>query len=233
MALSISVIIPVLHEQERINKLIAHLKGQGTRGKGQETLTCEIIVADGCPVGSTIESITAPSVICIKAPKGRGNQLAAGSAVATGDIILMLHADTLLPDNALQSSAVAVADGADWGAFRLGIDVRGLGYRIIERAVDLRCTLFSLPYGDQAIFVTRNALLQVGGISPIPLMEDVEMVRRLNRAGLRFTLLPDRVQTSPRRWQQDGIIRRTLQNWWLLLRYLAGAAPADLAKQYR
>ncbi len=223
---TISVIIPVLHEQERINGLLGHLKSQG------ETVP-EIIVVDGCPEGSTLSVISMPEVICLTAPTGRGNQIAAGAAVAGGSVILMLHADTLLPDNAFNSIRTAIDQGADWGAFRLGIDDPGPAYRIIERTVDIRCNLFTLPYGDQALFVTRHALDFIGGIPAIPLMEDVELALRLRRAGCRFALLSDRVQTSPRRWQKDGIFRRSLHNWLLMLRYLAGAAPSVLSQKYQ
>ncbi|NJD38333.1 MAG: glycosyltransferase [Geobacter sp.] len=232
---SVSVIIPVLHEQERISGLIEHLKGQGSqgsRGQGSEKHGFEIIVVDGDPQDSTIASITDNEVIGITAIKGRGNQLAAGAEVATGSIILMLHADTLLPDGGLQAVTGAVANGTGWGAFRLGIDSPELAYRMIEWFVDLRCKLFALPYGDQAIFVTRTSLESIGGIPLLPLMEDVELARRLRKAGKCFTLLPQRVQTSPRRWQKDGILRRTLKNWLLLLRYLAGADPDKLSRNY-
>ena len=222
---TISVIIPVLHEQERINGLLGHLKSQG------ETVP-EIIVVDGCPEGSTLSVISMPEVICLTAPTGRGNQIAAGAAVAGGSVILMLHADTLLPDNAFNSIRTAIDQGADWGAFRLGIDDPGPAYRIIERTVDIRCNLFTLPYGDQALFVTRHALDFIGGIPAIPIMEDVALCRRLDASGFCFQLLPARVQTSARRWQKDGIFLRTLGNWRLLLRYLAGTDPAGLAQKY-
>jgi len=225
VAVTISVVIPVLHEQERINTLIQQLRHQ-EQG-------CEIIVVDGDPAGSTISVITDPAVICLEAPKGRGMQLAAGSASATGEVILMLHADTELPANGLGLVVDAVRKGADWGAFRLGIAGRGIGYRLIERMVDLRCRLFSLPYGDQAIFVTRARLLLAGGIPQIPLMEDVALVRSLTQQCEPCKLLPRRVLTSPRRWQKDGILKRTFKNWWLLARYLAGADPVDLVKEYR
>ena len=225
MAVSISVVIPVLHEQARINGLIEQLRSQDSN--------CEIIVVDGDAQGSTITTISDQSVITLTAAKGRGTQLVAGAVAATGDIILMLHADTLLPDGGLRMVADAIADGAAWGAFRLGIDAPGTIYRFIERMVDLRCTLFSLPYGDQAIFVTHASLKQIGGIPPIPLMEDVELTRRLRKADKRFQLLTQQVQTSARRWQQDGVLQRTLKNWWLLVRYLAGVSPDALNQEYR
>lgn len=228
----ISVIIPTLHEQERIGGLIEDLKGQGAWVKGQEKQEVEIIVVDGDPQGSTIAAITDHEVVGITSEKGRGIQLSAGVEVATGSIILILHADTLLPDGGLQAVTRAVANGTDWGAFRLGIDSPELAYRMIEWFVDLRCKLFALPYGDQAMFMTRTALDGVGGIPPLPLMEDVELAHRLRQSGYAFTLLPQRVATSARRWQKDGIRRRTLHNWWLLLRYLAGADPAGLARRY-
>jgi rSAM/selenodomain-associated transferase 2 len=223
--MTISVIIPVLHEQERINGLIDHLRTQDAN--------CEIIVVDGDPAASTLSVIIDPGTILLRAPKGRGNQLAAGASIATGDIILMLHADTLLPGNAFQTIQTAVALGANWGAFRLGINAAGILFRIIEFIVTLRCKLLTLPYGDQAIFVTRTALQKIGGIPAIPLMEDVELARRLCRTSQMFSLLPERVSTSARRWQTDGIVRRTLGNWWLLLRYLCGTHPEHLSDSYQ
>ena len=220
----VSVIIPVLHEQERINQTLAMLRRQAP--------TVEIIVVDGDAGGATIAAVTDLSVIKMTAPKGRGSQLAAGAAVASGTIILMLHADTRLPDRWPQMVADAHTAGAAWGAFRLGIDAPGLPYRLIEQAVDLRCKLFTLPYGDQAIFVTRSVLQHCGGIPPLPLMEDVALCDRLNRSGQPFILLPARVQTSARRWQQDGVLRRTLRNWWLLLCYRRGICPSSLAQRY-
>lgn len=224
--MTISVIIPVLHEQDRINGLIKQLRCQ--------EYDCEIIVADGDAHGSTISCISDQSVVTLTAAKGRGAQLAAAAAMASGSVILMLHADTLLPDGGIRMVAEAVADGAAWGAFRLGIDAPGIRYRIIERMVDLRCRLFFLPYGDQAIFVTRGALDAIGGIPPIPLMEDVAIARSLTQACGRCRLLSHRVQTSARRWQQDGVLRRTLKNWWLLARYLTGlSTPDKLAQSYQ
>lgn len=223
--LTFSVIIPVLNEQERINTLISHLRSLEP--------ALEVIVVDGDPSGSTVSAVTDTRAVLRTASGGRGMQLAAGAALASGDILLLLHADTLLPDSAFRSIGDALARSAAWGAFRLGIDATSRAYRVIERAVDLRCKLFSLPYGDQAIFVTRAALQKVGGVPPLPLMEDVELSRRLRQAGFRFVLLTERISTSPRRWQRDGIVRRTLGNWLLLLRYLAGSDPNVLAREYR
>lgn len=232
LAVAISVVIPVLHEQERIGRLIQLLKGQGAGVKGQDFWKLEIIVVDGDPDGSTINVITDPTVVRLTAPQGRGMQLAAGAALASGETILMLHADTELPANGLGLIVDAAKQGTCWGAFRLGIAGRGIGYRVIERMVDIRCRLFSLPYGDQAVFVTRSRLEQAGGIPQIPLMEDVALARSLMQHCGPCKLLPLRVQTSPRRWQKDGILKRTVKNWWLLARYLSGADPADLTKEY-
>lgn len=222
---AVSVIIPVLGEQLGINGVIDHLR--------QVAPDCEIIVVDGDPAGSTLAVINETRVIRLAAPQGRGSQLSAGADRATGQILLMLHADTRLPENALSSIRSAVAGGADWGAFRLGIAHQGVAFRVIERSVDLRCKLFILPYGDQSIFATMVALDKAGGIPVIPLMEDVELALRLKRAGQRFRLLADRVSTSARRWRKDGILRRSMCNWWLLLRYLAGADARDLERKYR
>ncbi len=229
--MTISIVIPVVNEQQRINSLIEHLKG--VVGRGQEIQEPEIIVVDGDAEGSTLSAVADSHVIGITAPQGRGVQLAAGVSHATGEIILLLHADTQLPEHGVARVADAVAGGADWGAFRLGIDAPGWAYRVIAWSVDVRCKLFALPYGDQAVFVTRAALESVGGIPPIPLMEDVELAWHLRKAGKRFILLPQRIRTSARRWQRDGIVRRTLHNWWLLVRYLTGVDPEHLAKEYR
>jgi len=222
---AISVIIPVLGEQLRINGVIDHLS--------QVAPDCEIIVVDGDPAGTTLTVIADTRVIRLAAPRGRGSQLSAGAGRAAGPILLMLHADTRLSGNALSSIRSAVACDAEWGAFRLGIADQGLAFRIIERAVDLRCKAFSLPYGDQAIFATSKALDAAGGIPAIPLMEDVELALRLKRAGQPFRLLDERISTSARRWRKDGILRRTVCNWWLLLRHLAGADCGDLERKYR
>lgn len=225
MALSISVVIPVLNEQEYINPVISHLR--------RLDQTVEIIVVDGDSSGSTVSLMSDSSVTKVITAKGRGVQLSAGAALAKGDILLMLHADTLLPENAFEAIREILADGTIWGAFRLGVASASGLYRIIERIVDLRCTVFKRPYGDQAIFILRGTLDEIGGLPTIPLMEDVELVRRLNNAGYRFGLLKERVITSSRRWQRDGILIRTLQNWLLLIRYLTGADPNYLASKYQ
>lgn len=225
MALSISVVIPVLNEQEHINPAISQLRLLDS--------AVEIIVVDGDRSGSTVNLISDNSVIKIIAAKGRGNQLATGAEVAKGDIILMLHADTLLPDISFKAIRKTIENGAGWGAFRLGVGSDSFIYRIIERAVDLRSAVFRMPFGDQAIFLLRDLLNSIGGVPPIPLMEDVELVRRLNNAGYRFGLLKERVITSPRRWQRDGILKRTVNNWWLLLSYFAGADTKLLASKYQ
>ena len=222
---NISVVIPVFHEQERINGLISQLREQDA--------ACEIIVVDGDTEVSTLAVIHDPSVIKLAAPRGRGAQLAAGTAIAGGQAILMLHADARLPDKGLSQLSEAVSTGATWGAFRLGIDAEAMAYRIIERGVDVRCRLFSLPYGDQGIFVRRSALAQIGGMPPIPIMEDVALASRLRQVCGPCALLAGRVRVSARRWQQDGILRRTLKNWGLLARYRAGADPVRLAQEYR
>ncbi|MDY0269790.1 TIGR04283 family arsenosugar biosynthesis glycosyltransferase [Trichloromonas sp.] len=225
MALNLSVVIPVWHEQERINDLIGQLRDQDAAS--------EIIVVDGDRAASTLAVIGDPDVLRLTAVKGRGSQLAAGVAAATGDTILLLHADSRLPDQGLSLVGKAVVQGAAWGAFRLGIEAGGLHFRLIERGVDLRCRIFSLPYGDQGIFVRRSVLHQVGGIPPLPIMEDVALARRLHRSCGPCRLLAARLRTSARRWRRDGPGRRTLKNWWLLLRYLAGADPVELAREYR
>ena len=224
----ISVVIPVLHESRRINQAIRHLR------HCPEGRACEVIVVDGDPDGSTLKAVAQPDVRGIRAPRGRGIQMNAGAAAARGSILLFLHADTALPFYGLKYiRQVCRARNITGGAFDLAIDSPRRSYRFIAAAASRRSRLTRIPYGDQAIFIKRPFFLRLGGFADIPIMEDVELMRRIKNRGSRICILPAKVRTSPRRWEKDGIVRGTLRNWLLICLYLAGVAPERLKRFYR
>lgn len=194
----------------------------------------EIIVSDGHPLGTTLRCIDVKSVRKVLSPKGRGVQMNSGAAAAGGDILLFLHADTLPPLNAFEMIQTAYRDiRLICGAFNLGIQSpRGI-FRLIERVASHRSRLTRLPYGDQAIFIQARFFRRIGGYAPIPIMEDIELMKRIKKAGVRTVIMPAKVQTSPRRWEREGPVYCTLRNWALVCLYLAGVPPKQLARFYR
>ena len=223
-----SIIIPVLREAGRINSIIEHIYSRGF-SEGFET-----IVVDGSPDGETINAISCREVKAIVSEKGRAAQMNAGAAIASGEILIFLHADTRLPDNALQKiRAVMKQKPCVAGAFDLGIDSDRLAFRVISFGANLRSHLNRIPYGDQAIFVRKDHFHSIGGYRKIPLMEDVELMRRLKRRGDKICILPDRVRTSPRRWEKEGIVYCTLRNWVISALYFMGVSPHKLIRYYR
>lgn len=195
---------------------------------------CEFIVVDGTPDGGTIKAVTRQGVQCVKSPQGRASQMNTGAAMAMGEILIFLHADTRLPRQALELINQAMTRQAlIGGAFDLHIDTERLILKIIARIASLRSRLTRIPYGDQAIFIRRDYFHQMGGYPEIPLMEDVALMRRIKRAGGRIGFIPEPVITSARRWEQEGILYTTLRNWLLLSAYTLGMAPDKLAKYYK
>lgn len=223
----ISVIIPVLNEADRINGLIGHLRDFPEEAK------IEIIVVDGSAEGDTLNVIEDRQVRRLSSAAGRARQMNAGAAVAVGEILIFLHADTRLPKTALAliDHAMQKPDLVG-GAFDLGIHSNRLAFRIIAAVASHRSRLTRIPYGDQVIFVRRTCFQQIGGYPDIPLMEDVALMRHIKRAGGRIYIIPERISTSPRRWEKEGILRTTLKNWILLCSYYMGVTPETLARHY-
>ncbi|UCH84627.1 MAG: TIGR04283 family arsenosugar biosynthesis glycosyltransferase, partial [Candidatus Latescibacterota bacterium] len=173
---TISIIIPVCHEAERINHLVAHLRMIDTRRD------CELIVVDGSADSGTIDVLDDNDVIKLRSRKGRARQMNAGAAAASGSILLFLHADTTLPREAIESIENALdADDTVGGAFRVRFDPDRFVYRVFAWIDSWRSRVTRIPYGDQAIFVRRDYFDQNGGFSDIPLMEDVDLMRRIRR----------------------------------------------------
>ena len=171
-----------------------------------------------------------PDIVWVEAPRGRARQMNAGAAVARREWLLFLHADTRLPSGWSEAIAAARRDPrVNAGCFRFALESPSPMARIVELGVRMRVALFGLPYGDQAIFVRREAFEALGGYADLPIMEDVDLVRRLGRRGRLFRSAQPAI-TSARRWEHDGWIRRTALHLALILLYVCGVAPARLAR---
>jgi rSAM/selenodomain-associated transferase 2 len=221
-----SIVVPVLYERDTIAEFLHDLRGI----HGYER--CELIVVDGEPGGGTIRGIPDDGVVTVTSPPGRARQMNAGAAVARGDTLVFLHADTRLPDGALAEIDRTLA-GADAGAFRLTFDSNRFIYRVMAGFVTIRSCWNRLPYGDQALFVRRRFFEQLGGYSDIPIMEDVDIVRRIRRSGGRLKIIHSPVRTSCRRLEEEGIFRRVMLNWMMTVLYNLGVSPHKLVRYYR
>ena len=222
-----SIIVPVLNEADQINPLIKHIHSQGFRR------LYELIVVDGDPQGGTVRIIQDKDVIAITTKKGRGRQMNAGAAVARGEILIFLHADTKLPDGALRKISRALQDrNYVGGAFDLKIDSDRLFLKYVSARASLRSRWNRIPYGDQAIFIRKKYFDQIGGYKEIPLMEDVDLMRRIKKDGKQIVILPDKVIASARRWESEGALYTTLRNQILVRLFYLGISPHRLAKYY-
>lgn len=227
MSDTISVILPVWKEVSIINHTIGNILSSEYRAD------MEIIVVDGSAEGETIHAVQNKKVQKIVSEKGRSQQMNAGATIARGGILLFLHADTLLPRNALHAiSSIMQKKELVGGAFDLGIDSPRSVFRLIETAASLRSRITRIPYGDQGIFIRKDYFHAIGGFKEIPLMEDVDLMRRIKKAGDKICILPLKVKTSPRRWEKEGIVRCTLRNWTLITLYCLGFSPEKLTKLY-
>jgi len=221
----ISVIIPTLNEEAGIRQCIDSLLS--------EECGCEIIIADGGSRDRTSEYAAGyPGVKFVRSPKGRGMQMNTGAAAASGDILLFLHADTVLEKGWSKELPAALDDNrVAGGAFSFSIRSRSGKYRLVETWVALRCKICSLPYGDQAIFARKSAFDLINGYRNIPLMEDVDFVERLKKLGA-MAILNKKAETSERRWSRKGFIKTTATNQLIMLLYRLGVSPATLARMY-
>jgi rSAM/selenodomain-associated transferase 2 len=225
--MKISVIIPVLHEREKINEILDSIKSVAA------DVPYETIVVDGDSSGGTIAHISDSSVITLTAQRGRALQMNTGAARACGDILLFLHADTLLPPKAFPKIIAALSDSSFiGGAFDLKIQNQRWIFRVIGLAASWKHRLTRVPYGDQAIFMLRRYFENIGGYAEIPLMEDLELMRRVKRQGGRIIILPEAVTTSSRKWETDGVFYTIVRNWIIQALYLFGMPARRLIKYY-
>ena len=171
-----SFIIPVWNEEAIISRTIEHVRDICASG------SAEIIVVDGDPAGRTIKAVRHMVVKTAISEKGRGRQMNFGAALAAGEILIFLHADTTLPYDAVELIEKAMEDGSRIaGAFDLAIDSERTAYRLIERAASFRSRMTRIPYGDQTIFIKKRDFLALGGFKDIPIMEDVEFMQRIKK----------------------------------------------------
>ena len=226
--MSISVIIPTLNEEGCLKKTLESID----RG-------AEIIVVDGGSSDFTREIAGGFTDKVIFSERGRGAQMDRGAREASGDILLFLHADTSLPEN-WRGCIENVLLGTDFksvptlvvgGGFSLKIDSKGFSFRLIEAVANIRAKYLGLIYGDQAIFVRRDAFFSAGGFMGLPLMEDVDFIRRIRKKG-KVLLLNADVSTSSRQWQKKGILKTTIGNLFFLSLYYAGVSPQRLYRLY-
>lgn len=223
----ISVIIPTLNAGQTLPRTLAPLVRAVVDG-----LVREVVVVDGGSADDTLDVAEDAGARLVRSERGRGLQLRAGCAAARGDWLLTLHADTRLSADWPAAAAGHVERRpGQAGYFRFRLDDPSRTARLWEAGVALRCATLGGPYGDQGLLVSRRLYDEVGQYPPWPLMEDVEMVRRLGRRRL-IPLAADAV-TSAERYQRDGYVRRSLRNWALLARWRMGAAPDVLARAYR
>ncbi len=220
----ISVIIPTLNEEGNIGRCIESLQSEDGH--------VEVIVADGGSTDSTVETARRYGSLVVTAERCRGCQMNAGASVAGGDMLLFLHADATLERGWSGAMRDALHSGLFvGGAFRFIINAPGLRYRFVEAGVALRCSIFSLPYGDQGIFMARQTFRRLGGFREIPLMEDVDMIERMKGLG-RIGILPKRAKTDARRWRTKGVVRTSIANRTMMFLYRMGVDPHKLARIY-
>jgi len=223
--MKLSIIMPVLDEGEGIAATLdalADLRALGT----------EVIVVDGGSRDATIQRARLRADRVISAPRGRAPQMNAGAAKAAGDVLLFLHADTRLPADADHVVLNGLErSGRAWGRFNVRIDGRSPLLLVVGLFMGLRSRLTGIATGDQAIFVRRDAFQAAGGFAEIPLMEDIALCKRLKRVS-RPLCLSERVITSGRRWEKNGVLATIALMWRLRLAYFFGADPNELARRY-
>jgi rSAM/selenodomain-associated transferase 2 len=221
----LSIIMPVLNEAERIAAALdalARLRALGT----------QVIVVDGGSRDASIEHAQSRADCVISAPRGRALQMNAGAASAAGDVLLFLHADTRLPADADRIVLDGLArSGRAWGRFDVAIEGHHPLLAAVAMLMNMRSRLSGIATGDQAMFVRRQAFQSAGAFPAIPLMEDIAFSKRLKRMS-RPLCLRERVITSGRRWESNGVISTVLLMWRLRLAYFFGADPRSLARQY-
>jgi len=222
---TLTVVIPALDEAANLARLLPDLE--------RACPGAEVLVVDGGSRDGTAKVVAGrPGVRLVPSARGRARQMNAGAAAASGDVLLFLHADTWLPDGAARAIEAALADPAVVGGrFDVRFDSQRPVMRMVAWFMNARSRATSICTGDQAIFVRRAVFEAVGGYADIPLMEDVELSRRLKARG-RLAALRVRVTTSARKWEREGPLRTIGLMWTLRLLHFVGVAPARLHRWY-
>lgn len=225
MRAPLSVVIPTLNVAALLPQTAEALLTGVTEG-----MIGELIVSDGGSDDGTLEVARALGAVIVEGPAGRGGQIARGVALARGEWVMILHADTHLGPYWVESVVRHMAGHpGEAGYFRLAFRARGMAPALVAFGANLRSKVLGLPYGDQGLLVQCAVLKDVGGVPEVPLMEDVALARALKG---RLRMLEAVAETSAARYKADGWTRRILRNVWTLLRYCAGVRPADLMRGY-
>jgi rSAM/selenodomain-associated transferase 2 len=221
---TLAVVVPALDEAAGIESTLSALSALRARG-------VEIVVVDGGSRDGT-PALAAPLADgVVTSERGRARQMNAGAAATRAEVLLFLHADTRLPADADRRVLDAVQRGAAWGRFDVRIDGRSRWLPVVAALMNIRSRLTGIATGDQAIFVTRAAFDRIGGFPDQPLMEDIEISRRLRRLA-RPACLRDKVVTSGRRWDTHGAWRTIVLMWRLRWAYWRGVPAQELARRY-
>ncbi len=220
---SVSVVIPTLNEENTIARSIQSALRAGAT---------EVIVSDGGSSDATLEKARSAGATAHSCDNLRGKQMNCAANEATGDIVLFLHGDTLLPDGACKAVDQVLQRGFIFGGFRIEFLESHPKLRLVSFMINLRTRVSRCPWGDQAQFMERARFLEEGGYREYPIMEDYEMAVRMKKKGPTI-VLPLKVRTSGRRFLNKGVLRTAAINWGLIARYRKGADPGELAREYR
>ncbi len=224
-ATQLAIIIPVFNEALSIESTLQSLAPLRARG-------VQVIVVDGGSQDNTVVLASPLADQVVNGSKGRARQMNAGAAQARADVLLFLHADTLLPDGADTQVISAIEAGATWGRFDVTIEGRSPMLRVVGTLMNLRSRYSGIATGDQAIFVRADSLARIGGFPDQPLMEDIELSKRL-KCMAAPACLRTHVTTSGRRWDTRGVWRTIVLMWRLRWRYWRGDSPEQLARAYQ
>ncbi|MEO1200476.1 MAG: TIGR04283 family arsenosugar biosynthesis glycosyltransferase [Pseudomonadota bacterium] len=226
----LSVIVPTLNAEAGLPRTLAPLVPAAADG-----LVRQVVITDGGSTDATVMIADETGCDLVSAPRGRGTQLAAGARHARADWLLFLHADTTLDEGWIREASAFIeateAKGRDRAAvFRFRLDDYGFKPWLLERLVAFRCALFAMPYGDQGLLISRRLYDEIGGYRPVPLMEDVDLVRRIGRRRLAF--LRTAAVTSPERYRREGYFRRMARNLGCLTLYFLRVPPRVIVRLY-
>ncbi len=229
---SLSIIVPVYNEYENIPVLLTSLCGVIDKH-------CELIFVDGGSDDGSLKKIKAcrnklegaAKVIVCESGKGRAQQMNTGASLASGDILMFLHADTRLPQDMIQSTHTFRRSGLSWGRFDVKLDTRGFAFSMIAWMMNWRSRLSGIATGDQCIFVKQSVFHQVMGFPDQALMEDIELSRRLKKVSRPYCVR-SKVLTSARKWREHGVLRTIWLMWRLRAAYALGVSAETLVKQY-
>jgi len=219
----ISVVIPTYNEEKTLKSTLLALSAEKD---------IEIIVSDGQSTDSTLEIANAHGIKIVQSQKLRSRQMNLGARSAKGSVILFLHADCSLEKGFSKKIINCIGDGVVGGCFSQAIDSSKLIYRLIETSGNLRAKISKVFYGDQAIFVRRDTFSKMRGFDEVKLFDDVLFSKKLKKEG-RTSILKDKVYTSSRRWEAQGLIKTTAINWLVSLGFVLGLSPNFLKKIYQ